>query len=148
MKTRLFGLSLALSFVVFASAAFAGDIVIGRVVMPELSSSEWAMLREQQGANSQIIPISLNVAVDHGVVYGVSIRHSSGYPDIDRTIVNWVGTNWRTDNWFKGGDAYVVSLDIDPVLHHVVFRDNDGNVARRVPLVEPLRANVSIPVVN
>jgi hypothetical protein len=148
MKKRLFGLLLASSLLVLASAAFAGDIVIGKVVMPELPSSEWAMLRQQQGANPQIVPLSLNVAVDHGVVYGVSVRHTSGYPDIDRTIVNWVGTNWRTDNWFKGGDAYVVSLDIDPVLHHVVFRNNDGNVPRSVPLVEQLRANVSIPVVN
>jgi hypothetical protein len=148
MKKRLFGLSLAWSFLVFSSAALAGNIVIGRVIMPELPSSEWAMLREQQGANPQIVPISLNVAVDHGVVYGVSIRHTSGYPSIDRTIVNWVETSWRTDNWFRGGDAYVVSLDIDPVLHHVVFRNNDGNVGRSVPLVEPLRANVSIPLVN
>ena len=148
MKKRLLGLSLALSFLVFASAVFAGDIVIARVSLPELTSSEWAMLRQQQGANPQIVPIALNVAIDHGVVYGVSTRHSSGYPDIDRTIVNWVGTNWKTDIWFKGGDSYVVYLDIDPVLHHVVFRNNEGNVARRTPKLEPLRANVAFIKVN
>ena len=148
MKKRLFGLSLVLSFLAFASGAVAGDVTIGRVPLPQLTSSEWATLRLQQGANPQIVPIALNLAVDHGVVYGVSIRHGSGYPDIDRTIVNWVTNNWRTDIWFKGGDSYVVYLDIDPELHHVVFRGNDGNVARRTPSIEPLRANVAFIKVN
>lgn len=148
MKKRLFGLSLALSFLVFASAAFAGDIVIARVVMPELTSSEWAMLRQEQGANPQIVPVAVNIAVNEGVVYGVSIRQGSGNPEIDHTIVKWIATKWRTDNWFKGGDAYVVQLDIDPVLHHVVFRDNDRNVRRTIPWIEPLRADASLIKVN
>ena len=148
MKKRLSGLSLVLSFLVFVSGAVAGDVTIGRVPMPQLTSSEWATLRQHQGANPQIVPIALNVAVDHGVVYGASIRHGSGYSDIDRTVVNWVTNNWRTDIWFKGGDSYVVYLDIDPVVHHVVFRGNGGNVARRTPSIEPLRADVSFIKVN
>jgi hypothetical protein len=150
MKKRLFGLSLVFSFLVFVSGAVAGDVTIARVPMPQLTSSEWAMLRQQQGANPEIIPVALNLAIDHGVVYGVSIRHGggSGYPDIDRTIVNWVANNWRTDIWFKGGDSYVVQLDIDPELHHVVFQGNEGNVARRTRSIQPLRANVAFIKVN
>jgi hypothetical protein len=36
----------------------------------------------------------------------------------------------------------VVSLDVDPVLRHVVFRNNDGNVKHTSPLFETLRADV------
>jgi hypothetical protein len=111
--------------------------------MPELTPSEWATLRQEQGRNPQIVPMDVNLAVNHALVYGVSIRHGSGYPDIDNAIVNWIATNWRTDNWFKGGDAYVVALDVDPVLRHIVFRGNDGTVGARYPLIEPLRADVS-----
>lgn len=148
MKKRLFGPSLVLSFLVFVSGAVAGDVTIARVPMPQLTSSEWAMLRQQQGANPEIVPVALNLAIDHTVVYGVSIRNGSGYPDIDRTIVNWVTNNWRTDLWFKGGDSYVVYLNIDPELHRVVFPGNEGNVARRTRSVEPLRANVAFIKVN
>src|SRR5580658_7539528 len=101
MKKRLFALSLSLSFLVSAPAALAGYVQIGRVPMPELTSSEWAMIRQQQGPNPQIIPVDINLAVNQGVVYAVSIRHGSGYPDIDNTIVRWIATNWRTDNWFR-----------------------------------------------
>jgi hypothetical protein len=148
MNRRLFGLSLFSSLVVFTSAAMAGDITIGRVPLPQLTPSEWAMLRQQQGANPQIVPIAVNLGVNEGVVYGVSIRQGSGNPEIDRTIVRWIATHWRTDNWFKGGDAYVVDLDIDPELHRVVFRGNDRNVARRTRVTEPLRANVASIKVN
>ena len=148
MNMRLFGLSLFSSLVVFTSAAMAGDITIGRVPLPQLTPSEWAMLRQQQGANPQIVPIAVNLGVNEGVVYGVSIRQGSGNPEIDRTIVRWIATHWRTDNWFKGGDAYVVDLDIDPELHRVVFRSNDRNVARRTRVAEPLRANVALIKVN
>jgi hypothetical protein len=138
MKKRLFALSLSLSFLVSAPAALAGYVQIGRVPMPELTSSEWAVIRHQQGPNPQIIPVDINLAVNQGVVYAV----------IDNTIVRWIATNWRTDNWFRGGDAYVVSLDVDPVLHHVVFRNNDGNVRNTVPLIETLRADASLIKVN
>jgi hypothetical protein len=150
MKKRLLLFSVSLLSLSFVSVAVAGDVTIARVPMPQLTSSEWAMLRQQQGASPQIVPVALNLAVDHGVVYGVSIRRGqgSGYPDIDRTIVNWVTNHWRTDIWFRGGDSYVVYLDIDPELHHVVFRGNDGNVARRTPLIEPLRADVALIKVN
>ena len=130
-------------WLVFASSALAGYVEIAKVRMPELTSSEWATLRQQQGSNPQIVPLDVNLAVDRGVVYAVSIRHGSGYPEIDNTIVNWIASNWRTDNWFRGGDAYVVSLDVDPVLRHVVFRGNAGIVRARSPLIEPLRADVS-----
>jgi hypothetical protein len=142
MNKRLFALSLSLCFLIFASAALAEEVEIGRVPMPVLSSSEWAMIREQQGPNAQIIPVDVNLAVNHGIVYGVSIRHGSGYAEIDNTIVRWISNNWRTDNWFRGGDAYVVSLDVDPILHHVVFRNNDGSVRNTFPIIEKLRANV------
>jgi hypothetical protein len=100
------------------------------------------MIRQQQGSDLQIIPVEVNLAVNHGVVYGVSIRHGSGYPDIDHTIVRWIASKWSTDNWFRGGDAYVVSLDLDPVTHQVVFRSNYGNVRNTFPLREKLKAQV------
>jgi hypothetical protein len=142
MNKRLFVPSLFLFSLIFVSAALAEEVEIGKVPMPELTSSEWAMVRQQQGPNQQIIPVDLNLAVNQGVVYAVSIRHGTGYPDIDNTIVRWIANNWRTDNWFRGGDAYVVSLDVDPVLSHVVFRNNAGNVRHTSPLIETLRADV------
>jgi hypothetical protein len=143
MKKRLFLLLLSACALVFASSALAGYVEIGRVSMPELTSSQWALLRQQQGPTPQIVPVDINVAVYQGTVYAVSVRHGSGYRDIDHTIVNWIATHWRTDNWFKGGDAYVVSLDVDPLLRHVVFRGNDGAVRARYPLILPLSANVA-----
>ncbi|HEX4200281.1 MAG TPA: hypothetical protein VHY59_02100, partial [Chthoniobacterales bacterium] len=140
---RLFLLSLSAFFLACVPVALAGYVEIGKVPMPELTSSQWAKLRQQQSSNPQIVPVDVNLAVWHGVVYGVSIRHGSGYPDIDRAIVNWIASNWRTDIWFKGGDAYVVSLDVDPVLRHVVFRGNDGAARAKYPLLEPLRADVA-----
>jgi hypothetical protein len=142
MRKRLLLLSVSLFCLSFTSAALAEEVEIGRVPMPVLSSSEWATIRQQQGQDLRIIPVDVNLAVNQGVVYGVSIRHGSGYPEIDNTIVRWITNNWRTDNWFKGGDAYVVSLDVDPVLHHVVFRNNDGNVRNTSPIIEKLRADV------
>jgi hypothetical protein len=140
MKKRL--LLLSLSSLVFASAALAGWVEIGRVPMPELTSSEWAMIHQQQGPNPEIIPVDVNLAVNRGVVYAVSIRHGSGYEQIDKAIVRWIAHKWSTDNWFRGGDAYVVSLDVDPVLHHVVFRSNYGSVRHTFPWIEKLNANV------
>jgi hypothetical protein len=142
MKKRLLLLSVSLLSLSFTSAALAEEVEIGRVAMPVLSSSEWATIRQQQGPNQEIIPVDVNLAVNRGVVYAVSIRHGSGYPEIDNTIVSWISNNWRTDNWFRGGDSYVVSLDVDPVLHHVVFRNNDGSVRNTFPIIEKLRANV------
>jgi hypothetical protein len=142
MKKRL--LLLSLSSLVFASTALAGYVVIGHVPMPELTSSEWAMIHRQQGPNPQIIPVDVNLAVNHGVVYAVSIRgEGTGYPDIDRTIVRWIANKWSTDNWFRGGDSYVVSLGLDPVTHQVVFRKNYGNnYGVRLPLTQKLNAKV------
>jgi hypothetical protein len=142
MKKRLLLLSVSLLSLGFTSVALAEEVEIGRVPMPVLNSSEWAMIRQQQGPNSQIIPVEVNLAVNHGVVYGVSIRRGSGYPEIDNTIVGWISHNWRTDNWFRGGDAYVVSLDVDPVAQHIVFRNNDGNARGNFPIIEKLRADV------
>ena len=142
MKRRLLLLSVSLFSLSFVSAALAEEVEIGRVPMPVLSSSEWAMIRQQQGPNLQIIPVDVNLAVNQGAVYAVSIRHGSGYPDIDNTIIRWITNNWRTDLWFRGGDAYVVSLEVDPVLHHVVFRNSDGSVRHTFPIIEKLRADV------
>jgi hypothetical protein len=90
--------------------------------------------------------VDVNLAVNHGVVYAVSIREGTGYPDIDRTIVRWIANKWSTDNWFRGGDAYVVSLGVDPVTHQVVFRKNYGNnyanVRNTFPLIQKLNAKV------
>jgi hypothetical protein len=143
MKKGLSLLSLFVCSLIFASGAQAGYVEIAKVRMPELTSSEWALLSQLQGSNPEIVPVDVNLGVDHGVVYAVSIRHGSGYRDIDNAIVNWIASNWRTDNWFRGGDAYVVSLDVDPVIRHVVFRGNDGAMRARYPLIEPLRADVS-----
>jgi len=142
MKKRRLLLSVSLFCLSFTSAALAEEVEIGRVPMPVLSSSEWATIHQQQGPNSQIIPVDVNLAVNQGVVYGVNIRHGSGYPEIDQTIVRWIAENWRTDNWFRGGDAYVVSLNVDPVAHHVVFRNNDSSVRHNFPIIEKLRADV------
>jgi hypothetical protein len=144
MKKRLLLLSVSLFCLSFASAALAEEVEIGRVPMPVLSSSEWATIRQQQGPNPQIFPVDVNLAVNSGVVYAVSIRHGhgSGYPEIDNTIVRWISNNWRTDNWFRGGNDYVVSLDVDPVVHQVVFRNNVGNVRNSLPRIEKLRADV------
>ncbi|MBV8212211.1 MAG: hypothetical protein JOZ08_03180 [Verrucomicrobia bacterium] len=142
MKKRLLLLSVSLFSLFFVSAALAGYVEIGRVPMPELTASEWAMINQQQGRNPEIIPVDVNLAVNRGVVYAVSIRNGSGYPDIDNTIVRWIAHKWTTDNWFRGGDSYVVSLDVDPVLHHVVFRNNDGSARNRYRLIEKLSANV------
>jgi len=100
------------------------------------------MIRQQQGPNRETIPVDVNLAVNHGVVYAVSIRSGSGYPQIDHTIVRWIANKWITDNWFRGGDSYVVALDVDPVLHRVVFRNNYGTARTRYPLNEKLSANV------
>jgi hypothetical protein len=142
MKNRLLLLSVYLFSMSFVPATLAQYVEIGRVPMPVLNSSQWAMVSQQQGPTPQIIPVDVNLAVNHGVVYGVSMRHGSGYPEIDNTIVRWIANNWRTDIWFRGGDAYVVSLDVDPVLHHVVFRNNDGSVRHTFPIIEKLRADV------
>jgi len=142
MKKRLLPLSVFLFTLTFASATLAGYVEIGRVPMPELSSSEWAMIHQQQGRNPEIIPVDVNLAVNEGLVYGVSIRNGSGYPEIDNTIVRWIAHKWATDTWFRGGEGYVVSLDVDPVLHRIFFRKNYRSVRNRYPLTEKLNAYV------
>ena len=142
MSKRLFLVLVSLFSMVFVPGALAGWLEIAKVPMPVLSASQWEMLRQQQGADLQIVPVDVNLAINHGVVYAVSIREGTGYPDIDKSIVKWISTRWSTDNWFKGGDAYVVRLDVDPLRQQVVFRNNYGKVARTVPLIEKLRANV------
>ena len=144
MKKRVLLLLLSLFPTVFVPGAMAGWIQIARVPMPVLSASQWAMLRQQQHGDVQAIPVDVNLAVNHGVVYGVSIRHGgTGYPEVDKAIVKWITTHWSTDNWFRGGDGYVVRLDVDPVRRDVVFRDNYGRVSRSTSEIQPLRANVA-----
>ena len=143
MKKRVLLLLFSLFPTVFVPGALAGWIKIANVAMPVLSASQWETLRQQQGADAQIIPVDVNLAVNHGVVYGVSIRNGTGYPDIDHSIVKWIATRWSTDNWFRGGDSYVVRLGLDPVRRDVVFRTNYGRIARTTSPIEPLRANVA-----
>ncbi len=68
MRKRLSLLSLSVCSLVLASSALAGYVEIAKVRMPELTSSEWALLRQEQGSNPQIVPVDVNLGVDRGVV--------------------------------------------------------------------------------
>jgi hypothetical protein len=107
--------------------AHVGDITpsahvqIAKVPLPELSREQWNMLRQQQGADSTRLQLEVNLSVNHGQVYDVNVRRSTGYPDVDTTVVNWITANWKTDLWFIGGDDYVVSFDVNPATRQIVF---------------------------
>jgi len=96
---------------------------VGEVPLPELSQQQWKVLLRQEGADHQRLHIDVGLAVDHGRVSNVTVRNGTGYPDIDRAIVNWIAANWRLASWFVGQENYVVSLDVDPALRQVVFRN-------------------------
>jgi hypothetical protein len=97
-------------------------VQIAKVPLPELSLEQWKMLRQQQGADSTPLQLDVNLSVDHGQVYDVNVRRSTGYPDVDKAVVNWIRANWKTDSWFVGGDNYVVSFDVNPAARQIVFR--------------------------
>jgi hypothetical protein len=64
----------------------------------------------------------VNLAVRYGRVYSVSVARGTGHYDIDKTIVKWIDTNWKTYPWFAGGGRFVISINVDPAIRQVVFR--------------------------
>jgi hypothetical protein len=100
----------------------SAHVQIATVPLPELSREQWNMLRQQEGADSTPLQLEVNLSVDRGRVYDVSVRRSTGYPDVDTAVVNWITANWKTDSWFRGGDDYVVSFDVNPTARQIVFR--------------------------
>ena len=127
MLTNLFLLPLAAIPMFAPLTAQVGDetpsahVQVATVPLPELSRAQWNMLRQLQGADSAPLQLQVNLSVDHGQVYDVSVRRSTGYSDVDTAIVNWITANWKTDIWFVGGDDYVVSFDINPATRQIVF---------------------------
>jgi hypothetical protein len=99
----------------------SAHVQVAKVPLPELSLEQWKMLRQQQGADSTPLQLEVNLSVDHGQVYDVNVRRSTGYPDVDKAVVNWITANWETDSWFVGGDDYVVSFDVNPATRQIVF---------------------------
>ena len=96
---------------------------VGQVPLPQFTSQQWKLLLQQQGADQKRLHIDVRLSVDRGRVYNVTVLRGSDYPDIDRAIVNWIAANWKLASWFVGGEDYVVSLDVDPALRQVVFRN-------------------------
>jgi hypothetical protein len=102
----------------------ASQVQVAKVPLPELSLQQWNMLRQQQGADSKPLPLDVQLSVDHGQVYDVNVRRSTGYPDVDTAVVNWIQTNWKTASWFVGGDDFVVSFNVNPAVRQIVFRNS------------------------
>ena len=102
----------------------SAHVQVAKVPLPELSLQQWNMLRQQQGSNSGPLKLDVGLSIDHGQVYDVTVRHSTGYPTIDTAIVSWIQTNWKTHSWFAGGDDYVVSFAVDPAVRQIVFRNS------------------------
>jgi hypothetical protein len=129
MLNSLFLLPLAVVPMFAPLTAQVGDITpsahvqVAKVPLPELSRQQWNMLRQLQGANSAPLQLEVNLSINHGQVYDVNVRRSTGYTDIDAAVVNWIQTHWKTDSWFVGGDDYVVSFDVNPANRQIVFRD-------------------------
>ena len=109
-------------------APYFGDIEqyttveIGKVPLPQLPPLIWKMLRQQQSADYQTLRIDVKLGVGHGRIYDLHVLHGTGYPVIDKTIVDWIQTNWKTAAWFPGDKDFAVSFDVDPALQRVVFR--------------------------
>jgi hypothetical protein len=80
------------------------------------------MLRQQRGADSKPLRLSVTLSVDHGQVYGVNVLRGTGYPDIDSTIVKWIAAKWKTASWFGVGTMNAISFDVDPALRQVRFQ--------------------------
>jgi hypothetical protein len=121
MLKRLFLIAFLLAWLVGRDAS-AGNVEVAKVHMPQLAPLQWELLREQQGGHFQSLRIDLNLGVRLGKVYNVSVRRGTGHDDIDRTIVKWIETNWKTYPWFAGGDSFVISMNVDPAIRQVVFR--------------------------
>ena len=99
----------------------SAHVQVAKVPLPELSAEQWNMLRQQQGADSTPLQLAVNLSVDHGQVYDVSVRRSTGNTNVDTAVVNWIRANWKTDSWFVGGDDYVISFDVNPTTRQIVF---------------------------
>jgi hypothetical protein len=100
-----------------------GRAQVGEVALPQLTSQQWELLLQRQGADQKRLRIDVRLSVNRGRVYNVSVRNGSDYPDIDGAIVNWIAANWKLAPWFVGGEHFIVSLDIDPTLRQVVFQN-------------------------
>lgn len=98
-----------------------GPVEVGKVALPELSPQQWGMLLHQRGAEGQSLHIDVEFAVEDGRLSGVTVRNGTGFPDVDRTIIHWIATNWKLAHWFAGQEHFVVSLEVDPALRQVVF---------------------------
>jgi hypothetical protein len=129
MLNNLFLLPLAAIPMFAPLTAQVGDetpsahVQVATVPIPELSHEQWSRLRQLQGADNTPLHLQVKLSVDHGQVYDVSVRRSTGYNDVDTAIVNWIAANWKTDIWFVGGDDYVVSFDVNPATHQIVFHN-------------------------
>jgi hypothetical protein len=97
---------------------------VGEVPLPELTSHEWKMLVQRQGADHQPLHIDVRLSVDYGRVSNVYLRNGTGYPDIDRAIAHWITSNWKLARWFPGRQDYVVLLDVAPANRQIVFRNS------------------------
>jgi hypothetical protein len=129
MRKRFLALSFAAIPVVTPLWAPSGDFVpgrkqVGEVPLPELTPQQWKTLLQQRGADQKRLQIDLDLSIDCGRVTGVTVRSGSHYPDIDSAIANWIAANWKLSRWFRGGEHYIVSLDVDPALHRVIFRNS------------------------
>src|ERR1700746_1134814 len=108
MLSNLFLLPLAAIPIFAPLTAQVGDetpsahVQVAKVPLPELSTEQWNLLRQQQGADSTPLQLEVNLSIDHGQVYHVNVRRSTGYPDLDTAVVNWIRANWKTDSWFVG----------------------------------------------
>ena len=100
----------------------AGSAEVAKVALPQLSPLQWEMLRQQQGDHLRPLPVDVSLAIYNGRVTGATIRRGTGYSDIDKTIVTWIETRWKTHSWFGGGSNFVISLNVDPVIRQIVFR--------------------------
>ena len=130
MLQSFFLLPLSLIPIIAPLNASSGDITpasqvqVAKVPLPELSRQQWIMLRQQQGSSSKPLRLDVQLSIDQGRIYGVNVWRSTGHPDVDTTVVNWIRTNWETASWFAGGDDYVVSFDVNPAIRQIVFRNS------------------------
>jgi hypothetical protein len=99
---------------------------VGKVPLPQLSSEQWKMLSQMQGADHKPLRLDVTLSVDQGQVYGVGVLRGTGYSDVDSAVVRWIQANWKTAPWFGVGTQSAVSFDIDPTLHQVRFATRAG----------------------
>jgi hypothetical protein len=101
-----------------------GRTQVGQVPLPQLTPQQWKTLLRQQGADQKRLHIDVDLSIDCGRVTDVTVRSGGDYPEIDSAIGNWIAANWKLAPWFRGGEHYIVLLDVDPALRRVVFRNS------------------------